>query len=233
MTTQPMQDSDFWRNMGKQGMMGGLFDLGAGIYSTNQANKEASSRLRQAQGPLYDKAMSAAGTTLDRAGSFDPRAAGRERFNAAQGLLAGADSKSLDDLMRRLHVQGQSGIGSFSGVAPGGAAVNPQMEAYFKAKADRDARMAYDSLGEGEAQLDRQLNRSGMLQQQAAQRQNTGIQAQSTQPSRSAQTLNLLRGAGSILKDTGLLNDGLDWLKNTFGNGASDYWGGSDFSLGF
>lgn len=209
----------------------GLFDLGAGIYGRNAGAKEADQRLRTAQGPLFQTQMQGAQTALDRAGSMDPRAIGQERFNAAQGLLKGTDAASMDDLMRRLQASGQGGIASFSGVAPGGQAINPQMAAFLKVKADRDAQMAYDSLDKGDAALDKMVQRGGMLSGQAANTQAAGMKAQGALPSRSAGNMALLKGLGGIAKDSGLFGGGMDWLRknNPFSNGG---WGNFDFGAG-
>jgi hypothetical protein len=222
---------DFWADpRSRNQVYGGMLDLGIGAYGMQAGRKEAAQRLAETP---YADFNTASRTALSRAGSMDPRAAGQERFNAAQGLLAGSDAKSLDDLMRRLYVNGQSGIASYSG-QQGGPAVNPQMQAYFKAKADRDAKLAYDSLNEGEAQIDRQLNRSGMLQRTAG-----GLRGEMPQPSRSTTNMNLLRGAAGVLKDTGMLpgmiSTGKDWLSGMFGGGQdfSDLAGGFDLDWGF
>lgn len=230
MTTR--DDSDFWRNV--ENAAPGLFNFGAGMYSRNQAQNESAARLKTAQGPLYDASMAAAGGALNMAGKLDPKAHATERFNAAQGMLAGTDAASMDDLMRRLHASGQGGIASFSG-AEGGPAMNPQMAAYFEAKADRDSKMAYDSLRQGEAYMDNMLKRSGMLQQQAANTQAAGLNAQRTQPSKAAGTAQMLKGFGGLLKDTGALNKipgmirgGIDWLRGGSAAPAVDFgdWGG-------
>lgn len=218
---------DFWADpRSRNQVYGGMLDIGIGLYGRNAGRKEAAQRLNETP---YADFNTASRTALSRAGSMDPIAAGQERFDAAKGLLAGSDAKSLDDLMRRLHVTGQSGLASYSG-QEGGAAVNPQLAAYYKAKADRDAKLAYDSLGYGEDQIDRQLNRSGMLQRTAS-----GLRSEMPQPSRSTANMNLLRGAAGVLKDTGMLpgmvSTGKDWLSGLFGGGGltnafDDYSGG-------
>ena len=218
-------DSDFWRRMGP-----GLFDLGTGIYSRNQASREADSRLRDARGPLYDANTAGAQRALAQADSMDPKAAAAERFNAQQGLLAGPDAASEDQLMRMLYSRGLLGVSNYNpgveGIAPGGPAMNPHVAAFYAARNARNSKMAADSLDAGEAQLDRQINRAGMLQGNAARAQQTGIQANGMRPSRAAGNAEMLRGIGGILKDTdllrrlpGMIGSGVDWLRNLGGGG--------------
>ena len=223
MTTQDTRaDTDFWRRMGP-----GMFDLGTGLYSRNQASREAAGRLRTAQGPLYDANTAGAQRALAQAGSMDPRAAATERFNAQQGLLAGKDAADEDQLMRMLYSRGMLGAASFNpgveGITPNGTAMNPHVAAFHAARNARNAKMAADSLDAGEAQLDRQINRAGTLQGNAARAQQAGIQADNRLPSRSAGNAEMLKNVGTILKDTGMLNVGMDWLRNAF----------SDFDPGF
>lgn len=237
-----MQDSDFWRRMGQAAP--GLFDLGVGLYGRNAAEKEAAGRLGKAQGPLYGQAMNLASGQLAAGGNFDPRAAAAERFNAQRGLLAGPDAKAEADMMRMLHSKGMLGSANYNpgveGIAPG-TLMNPHMAAFYAGRGARDARMAADSLDGGEAQLDRYLNRAGMLQRTASGTQSTGLEAQRTQPSRSASNMNLLKSAGGILKDTGMLKGIGDWFTNGGFSGQGlpfapqefDFGGLGDFDFDF
>lgn len=218
---------DFWGRV--QNAAPGMLDLGLGIYSRNDAQSEAKKRLAGVQGPLYQQAMAGSQTALSRAGSMDPKAAAQERFNAAQGLLAGKDAKTEADLMRMLHAKGMLGTANYNpgveGIDPSTVAMNPHMAAYYAGRGARDANLAYKSLGEGEEQIDRMLNRSGVLQNQAANTQNAGITADRRIPSRSAATAELLKGFGGVLKDSGMLGMGTDWLKKTIGGIGSGGWG--------
>ena len=229
-----MQDQDFWRRMGKAAP--GLFDLGVGLYGMSAGNKEAKQRLATAQGPLYQQAMGASGQALTAAGSMDPKAAAAERYNAAQGLLAGQDAASEQQMMRMLQAKGMLGAANYNpgveGIAPSNVAMNPQMAAFYAARNARNGRMAYDALNEGESQTDRMLARSGALQRQAAGTQEAGLRGQGTIPSRSKQTVELLKGAGGllmknpdVLKDIGgMLGRGFDWLGNTTGLWGQPQW---------
>jgi len=225
---------DFWGKVGTAAGQAapGMLDLGLGIYSRNQGQSEAANRLRKAQGPLYQQSMTGAQTALSRAGSMDPRAAANERFNAAQGMLSGVDAKDLDALMAKMHVDGNSGVSTYNpgvaGITPNGTPMNPKLAAYYAGKGARDSKLAYDSLTEGEAQIDRMLGRSGKLQQQAANTQSTGIAAQRTQPSRAAANLELLKGFGGVMKDSGMLGIGTDWLRKKMG--GFDFARDLDFS---
>jgi hypothetical protein len=237
-----MQDTDFWRRASNAAP--GLFDFGAGVYGMQAGRKEAAKNLQDARGPQYDALMSQSGQVLSQAGGMDPRAAAAERFNAQSGLLAGKDVADEAALMRMLHAKGMLGAANFNpgvpGVTPNGTAMNPHMAAYYAARGGRDAKMAADSLDAGEAQLDRTIKRSGMLQDQAAAQQRSGLEGVRTQPSRTAANLNLLKGASGLVKDlgglqgirsmigsgAGLLGSGMDWLR---GPGAAAYGGGGDF----
>ena len=225
----------------------GLFDFGTGIYTRRQAEEENAKRLREAQGPLYDKAMGGAQTSLNMAGGFDPKAHAAERFNAGQGLLAGKDAADEASLMRSLYAKGMLGAGKYNpgveGITPNGAVMNPQLAAFYAARNARNAKMAQDSLGQGEEYLNNLMKRSGMLQDQAIRKQAGGLTAQNTQPSRATGTAEMLKGVSGILKDTGLFNTGVDWLKKILGGGSPGYggdifggdwyagdWGANDYS---
>lgn len=226
-----MLDQDFWRRA--ENAAPGLFDFGTGVYGMRAGRKEAEQRLAASRDPYYQQATGAASGALTRAGSMDPRAAAQERFNAAQGMLAPKDAADMEALQRMLQLRGQGGAATYSGVAPGGAPINPQMAAYLAEKNRRDERLAFDALNEGENQTDRMLQRAGMLNQQAVARQNANLAASRVVPSRSAANMNVLKGAASILKDTGLMKNamglfgkGFDWLGDKTG-----LWGGFDPSM--
>jgi hypothetical protein len=234
----------FWADPSKRNQaIGGMLDLGVGMYGMNAGRKEADQRLREAQGPLYDQAMTASAGALGQAGSMDPQAFAKQRFDAQRGLLSGVDAKSEADLMRQLHAKGLLGVANYNpgveGIAPGTTAMNPHMAAFYAARNARDAKMSADSLDAGQAQIDRYLKRSGMLQDQAGRRQDVGLQAQSKRSSPAAANMNLLRGAAGILKDSGLMpgmiSTGKDWLGDLF-NGNSfrvEDFGDLDFGDGW
>jgi hypothetical protein len=223
----------------------GLVDMGVGLYGMTAGRREAADRLREAQGPLYDEAMAASRGALSRAGSMDPKAAAQERFNAAQGLLSGQDAASEAALWRNLQAKGMLGLSSYdpgaSGVSTAGGPINPIAAAHYAARNQRNAQMSYDALNEGEGQIDRMLQRSGRLQDQAGNRQRTGLEAARTQPSRAAANMNLLKGASGILRESGMLpgvvSTGKDWLSGLFGGGnsfdLSNLSSGFDLDWGF
>ena len=241
MATKPIisnygQFDNFWSKAGP-----GLFDLGTGVYGMRAGQREAQQRLNQAQGPAYQTQMDAAQQVLGAAGNFDPRAAGAERLKQQQGLLAGTDAKSEADLMRMLHSKGMLGSATYNpgveGITPNGTAMNPLMASYYAARNARDAKMAAGALDAGEAQLDRQLNRAGMLQKNAQTARTAELDAQKTIPSRSTANVNLLKGASGIFKDLGgvsgiggMIGGGMDWLKKlNFGGDAYSGGQGTDF----
>lgn len=228
---------EFWNRIDKGALGEGLFNIGTGVYGRNAGNKEAAGKLRTAQGPLYDQNMALSGSVLSRAGGFDPKAAAKERFDTQRGLLAGTDAADEQGLMRMLQSKGLLGLSNFNpgveGIDPSETAMNPHMAAFYAARNARDRKMSADSMELGEAQLDRQINRAGTLQRNAANTQNAGITAQMTQPSRSAQNMEILKNVGGVLKNSGLFKGGVDWLgdaiKRGFGGGArfglDDLWG--------
>lgn len=220
---------DFWADpRNRNETYGGMFDLGVGLYGMRQSRREAEDKLRRAQGPLYNEFMQGAGTALGRAGSMDPKAAAAERFAAQRGLLSGVDAKSEADLMQMLAGKGLLGLSTYNpgveGIAPSGTAMNPQMAAFYAARNARDARMSADALDAGEGQIDRMLNRAGLLQRGATGLQESGLRAQDTQPSRTLQNLALLKGTSGLLKDTGLFGTGVDWLKGTGSSIFKNIW---------
>lgn len=233
-------DQDFWRRGTKA--LPGLFDLGAGVYGMRAGEREADKRLQEARGPAYDAAMAASGQALTAAGNMDPRAAAAERLKAQQGLLAGKDAADETALIRMLHAKGMLDAGVYNpgveGIAPGSTPMNPQLAAFYAARGGRDAKMAADSLDMGDAQVDRMLQRSGMLANQANAQQRAGIEAAKLRPSRAAGNMNLLKGASSIFKDMGgfdkvggLFGKGFDWLSGNspYASGNAAWGGGGDF----
>lgn len=218
---------DFWGRAAP-----GMFDLGVGLYGTSAGSKEASNRLRTAQGPLYDAQMGAAQTALAQAGNMDPQAFAQQRFNQNTALLAGKDAADEQDLLRYLRARGRLGAASFNpgveGITPNGTPMNPQLAAFYAARNARDAKLAVDSYDQGQAQIDNYLKRSGMLGQGAAATQASGMAARGQLPSRSKANVALLKGAGSILKDTGMLKSAGDWLKGAAGGLGDFFSGGPD-----
>jgi hypothetical protein len=110
--------------------------------------------------------------------------------------------------------------------------MNPQMAAFYAARNARDGRMAYDSLNEGEAQIDRQVNRSNSLARQANYGRDAALRARASVPSKAAGTAELLKGGLGLAKETGLLKalpglfkDGYDWL-----GGQTGLWGNNWFT---
>ncbi len=217
---------DFWNRYLPQ-VGPGLLDFGVGLYNKRQGQNEAASRLSAAQGPLYGQYMGAAGTTLGQAGGFDPQAFAADRFNAQQQLLNPVYDKQLGDLMSTLRARGQLGISTYNpgvpGITPNGTPMNPQLAAFFAAQNAQRSKDAYNSLGAGQDYLDNLVKRAGMLQGGANATQNTGIAAQSTQPSRAAGNAELLKGLTGVLKNSnavkqipGMIGGGIDWLKGVF-----------------
>ena len=188
--------SSFWDSIGP-----GLVNTGLGVLRKRYDKKDQDERQRRAQGPLYDQQIGLAGTALNRAASLDPQAVAQERFNAQQALLAEGDRGAEEALMRRLVAQGQSGIASYGGQAGAqqtpGQPINPQLAALYAAREARNAQSAFDSLNEGEAQIDRQVQRANTLSGQA---ENTRATRLPTTPSRPSTTSQILSGAAKLLQ---------------------------------
>jgi hypothetical protein len=227
-----MQDSNFWRQAGEQ--TPGMLNLGVGLWGTNAARKEGQAALNAAQGPEYQAAMGASRAALGQAGSMDPKAMAQERYNAAQGLLQGQDAKSEADMMRMLHAKGMLGAANYNpgveGITPNGTAMNPQMAAFYAARGARDGRMAFDSLREGEQQVNSLVDRSGKLQSQANAGRASNMAAGKAVPSKAAGTAKLLQSGLGLAKDTGLLGALPGMMKGSFDwlGGQTGLWGGFD-----
>jgi hypothetical protein len=193
---------DFWSKAAP-----GLLDLGLGAITRNQAQQEAASKLGTAQGPLYQASTNAAKGMLDQLGTADPQAFAKQRFDAQQALVSPVYDKQFDDLYRNLYAKGQLGTANYNpgvaGITPNGTAMNPQLAAFFAAKNAQQSKDAYSSMGEGQKYIDSLVNRAGMLQRTAGSTQNTGLEAQRTQPSRAAGNSELLRGVSGVLKNAG------------------------------
>lgn len=231
---------NFWKNMGP-----GLFNLGAGLYTSNLAQQDASKRLAAAQGPAYQAAISGATGMLNAGNKFNPQAYATDQFNKQQALLQPVYDKQLNDLMSTLRARGQLGIATYNpgveGITPNGTAMNPQLAAFYAARNAQQAKDAYASMQEGQNYRTNLLKDAGMLSTQAGQLQNTGLAAQNVIPSRATAAQQILQGVGSVLKSNpkilpgmlsaagGYLKSGLDWL----GNAASGLFGDSDLAFDF
>ena len=162
-----------------------------------------------------------------------------DRFGAQQALLAPDYDAQENALRNRLFRQGRgdtatfgavAGVGGAPGVQPGASAVNPDLAAFYAAKNANKGRDAYKSLNEGDAYLDKLLNRSGTLQTQANNQQVSGQrQLDSNVPTKSPQYMSAITGGLNFAKDSGLLGKAGDWLSEMFrGSSGSDLYGGGD-----
>lgn len=204
----------------------GMLDLGIGAYGALAGGKEANRKVDAAQGPLYQTANAQAQQFLGR--STDPRAAARERLNMEMGLLRDEDAQSEAKFRSGLQARGMLDTTSYD---VEGKAMDPKLYAFMKAREMRNARMASDALDKGEAGVTANINRAGALQGTANNAQNTGLRGQNARGSNTARNLEFLKSGVGILKDTGMLNTGLDWLRNQFG-GNNHGWNSFDFGAG-
>lgn len=229
-----MTYDDFWSKVTP-----GLLNLGLGLYNKNQAQNEAESRLRAAQGPVYKAATDGATGLLSAAGA-NPDALAADRFAQQQALVKPVQDRQLADLQAMLRARGQLGIGVYNpgieGFSPNGMLVNPQLAAYYAAQAGQRSKDAYNSLDAGQTYASNLVNRAKSLQDLASNAQQTGIQAQNTQPSRATGTAELLKGGLGVLKDAGVFNNlpgmlssGWDSIKGLFGGDSGPTWAGDLF----
>ena len=226
-----MADKSFWEVLGP-----GLLETGGNIYTSGRASSEAEKRLRRAQGPLFDVQQGLAAKSLANAGSMDPKAAAAEWFAAQQGLVAPSNLQAQQNLMQELQAKGMLGLASHSavpGTAPTpGVAMNPQLAALFAAQEGAKQKSAYQSLAEGEAQLDRMIDRSDTLQGSAQRARATGQYALTQVPAKPSIMDQLLKGGLNILKDPrarrtvgGMLGDAAGWLGGALGIGSKPWTG--------
>jgi len=191
-----MDYSDFWGKLGP-----GLLNLGAGLYTSSLANKDAASKLTAAQGPVYNAATSGTAATLGDAGNFDPNAFAAQRFAQQQALVAPVQQKQVSDLTRQLYARGMLGAGVYNpgveGYTPNGSVVNPQLAALYAAQAAQQSKDAYGALDQGQNYLNTLVSRANSLNSIAGNAQATGIRAQATQPSRATQIGEFLNGGVS------------------------------------
>lgn len=213
-------DQDFWSRI-KAGAPG-LLDMGVNAIGNRGVRREAQSELNIAEGPDYQAPMAASRTALNRAGSLDPRASGAEWMRDQRALLAPGDAADEAGLLRMLNNTGMLGASSYGVQGPGAANVsqNPMAAAFYAQRANRDQRMAAEALDRGEASIDRQLGRSSRLQSQAQGSRTGTMNARATLPSRATSNMEMLRGGLGILKDTGLLGAGMDWLRGLGGGNS-------------
>jgi hypothetical protein len=197
----------------------GMLDLGVGLYGRNAGAREANAKVNAAQGPVYQAATAGATGMLGR--SMDPRAAAKERLDAEMGLLTGADEASETDLMRKLHARGMLGMGQYNpgveGINPSGTAMNPQLAAYYAARNARNAKMASDSLDKGENAVTANINRANTLQGTADSAYRSGMTGQDARGSSALRNMEMLKKGVGVLKDSGMLGMGTDWLKKQMG----------------
>jgi hypothetical protein len=226
--------ASFW-----EGLLPGMIQTGAGMYSEKLARDEAQKRLQAAQGPLYQKMQGMAGKSLGMAGSMDPKAMAAERFAAQQALIEPSNKAKEQEVLRRLQKTGMLGVSSFAPV-PGttptpGVAMNPHLAALYAAQEGAKSRAAYESLGEGERYLDQLIQRGGMLSGRAQTQREGDYAAQSVVPPRPS-TLeravkiggqvfskpeNIQKAVGIAKQLPGMLGKAGDWIGGLFGGGGS------------
>lgn len=216
----------FWDSIGNA--VPGMLQTGVNFFGQKQAAQGAEDELRKAQGPLYAQTQQMAGNALNMAGSMDPKAAAAERYQAQQNIVAPNEEAQRLKILRELQAKGQTGVASHAPVAgaggvPGvagqpGAPINPQLAAFYAAQQAGRNTAAYNSLNEGENQINRMLDRSGMLQKQAQGQQSTGQLARRSMPKAPSIGSTLLQGASGLLSNPGMMS--------AIAGGAKDLFGG-------
>ena len=222
-------DQDFWGAL--KAAAPGMLSAGMNWYANRGLRQEGQNELNTAQGPDYQAPMAASRTALANAGSLDPKAAGADWLGQQRQLLAPGDSADEAGLMRMLNASGMLGAASYGVQGPGAApnvAQNPLAATYYAQRNNRDARMAAEATDRGQGMIDTQLKRSAELQNQAQQNRSSTVNTRAgTVGSPATNTAQLMKGLGDIFKNTGMLDQGVDWMKRIFGGG-----GGMDFGTG-
>ena len=210
--------ASFWDTIGP-----GLLETGVGLFGERRKAQQQQKLLEQARGPLYDTQQALAGRSLALARSTDPKAVAAERFGAQQSLVAPSNEAAMNNLMQMLQSRGLLGLSSYSAV-PGtaqtpGVPVNPYVASLLAAQEGAKSKSAYQSLAEGEEQLDRLIERGGALQRGAQSAQQSGIGAVSAKLLTPKPRISdaLLRGGMSILKDPRARNNVWDLIKKVPG----------------
>lgn len=207
----------FWAT---PGMMGDVARFGLGAYGAFGGSKEANARVNAAQGPLYQQAMGTSQGMLARA-NMDPTAAAQQRLNAELGLLREEDAASEAQFMRNLQKRGQLGVSTYD---TEGKAIDPKMYAFLKAREQRNARMASDSLDKGEAAITANVNRANTAQGIAANTQQAGMLGANARPSNVNRNVKFLQsGLDFAKKNPGMISGSMDWLKKLTGGGPDPY----------
>lgn len=218
--------SEFEKFWATPGMLGDLGNFGMGVYGALGGNKAAKGKVDAAQGPLYQQAMGTAQGMLGRA-NVDPAVAAQQRLNQEMGLLRDEDAAAEAQFMRQMQKRGLLGVQTYD---VDGKAMDPKMYAFQKARQMRNAKMASDAMDKGEAAITANVARANAAQGIAGNTQTSGLAAQNARPSSVNRNMQLLKSGGDILKSSGMLNMGSDWLKKmTAGWGADPY---SQFSGG-
>ena len=196
----------------------GLLGVGANIFGERAAGRQQQELVRDIRGPQYDTEQALASRSLALASGMDPKAAAAERFAAQQALLAPGEQAQWQDLMRQLQSQGLLGLSSH-GAVPGvvstpGQSMNPYVAAMLAAQQTQRAKSAYESLNEGEKQIDRMIGRSNTLQSGGRAATNAALMAKALAPKPSA-IATLLKGGSGLLSSPGAQNAVWDLLKRT------------------
>ena len=203
----------------------GLLGVGANIFGERAAGRQQQELVRDIRGPQYDTEQALASRSLALASGMDPKAAAAERFATQQALLAPGEQAQWQDLMRQLQSQGLLGLSSY-GAVPGvistpGQPMNPYVAAMLAAQQTQRAKSAYESLNEGETQIDRMIGRSNTLQSGGRAATNAALMAKALAPKPSA-IATLLKGGSGLLSNPGAQKAVWDLLKR----GGSNILGG-------
>ena len=241
MAVQPTQS--WWSQFGQDygpGLLSGALELGGGLYRDKRAQSSNEALLRRAQGPNYQQQQQMAGQALNLAQNLDPKAAAAERFRAQQELMQPGEEAAQQKLMTQLQRQGLLGLSSYA-AQPGllqtpGQPVNPYLASLLASQSTQRARSAYDSLREGEQQVNQLIQRSGALQGQGQLARSTGqtaLQQAQLQGRKPNITDILLKGGMNVLKNPNAQKSIWDLLKGGagmlgFGSGRNTY---ADFDM--
>lgn len=135
--------------------------------------------IASAQAPgMFDRGntyFNDARSQFDKALSFDPQSAARDRYGAAMSLLAPQDATNQQNLMQDLYAKGGFGLTLGTPAAGGGTtALNPYVNAFENSRNQRNAQLSWDSLREGQSLVDSMFNRGATLNTQGGNMFNLG-----------------------------------------------------------
>jgi hypothetical protein len=223
-------------------MQPGQMTNGYGTSMIDPATGQMRFDLNSQYGGLKNQMLGGAKQAYDLAGDFDPRTHAAERYNSAQALLAPSDAQAESGLMQDLYNKGGFGLQTNrQAVGGGNVSVNPYVDTFMNSRNTRNARMSWDSLGEGERYLDGLINRGhgfirgGMDIDARGSASMQDAMNYRNQFNNDYRTMLGMRGAGYATHNQGVANKYNAWAGGDQGFGAnnqSQQWAAGTDQLG-